>query len=219
MPIYHVTGWYDSWGTQVANINYIELKKAKKSLQRLIIGPWTHGGQTRAFAGDAEFTPDAALDFDAWRLRWLDRWMKGTQNGVDKEAPVRLYVMGEGEPHKTATGRLFVGGHWRDEQEWPLARTAATPYYLHAGGMLSTDKPAEAPPTKYLFDPQAPGADVGWERVVAGHAHVPGRLGPEVPHGLLALRGHEAALGPQRRARVPDPARSTATPRSRAAWS
>ena len=59
VPVYHITGWYDSWGTQVANMNYVELKKAKKSLQRLIVGPWTHGGQTRNFAGDAEFTEDA----------------------------------------------------------------------------------------------------------------------------------------------------------------
>ena len=44
-------------------------------------------------------------------------------NGVDREAPVRIYVMGGGDAHKTAEGRIFVGGHWREEQEWPLART------------------------------------------------------------------------------------------------
>src|SRR6476646_899265 len=94
IPIYHVTGWYDSWGTQVANLNYIELKKAKKSPQRLIIGPWTHGGQTRAYAGEAQFTPDAALDFNNWRLRWMDHWLKSADNSVDRDAPVRLYIMG-----------------------------------------------------------------------------------------------------------------------------
>ena len=161
VPIYHVTGWYDSWGTQVANLNYIELRKAKKSLQRLIIGPWTHGGQTRSWAGDAQFTPDAALDFNAWRLRWLDRWMKGTENGVDREAPVRLYVMGGGDAHKTAEGRVFVGGSWRDEQEWPLARTAYTPYYLHAGGLLAPDKPSSHPPSVYSFDPRNPVPTLG----------------------------------------------------------
>ena len=30
--------------------------------------------------------------------------------------------MGGGDAHKTPEGRIFVGGHWRDEQEWPLAR-------------------------------------------------------------------------------------------------
>lgn len=161
VPVYHITGWYDTWGTQVANMNYVQLAKAKKSLQRLIVGPWTHGGQGRNFAGEAEFTADAALSFDEWRLRWLDRWMKGVQNGVDKEAPVRVYVMGSGEPHKTKDGRLFVGGRWRDEQEWPLARTQYTPYYLQPGGGLSTEKPRESAATAYIFDPKNPVPTLG----------------------------------------------------------
>src|SRR5579864_7809699 len=161
IPIYHVTGWYDSWGTPVANLNHVELRKAKKSLQRLIIGPWTHGGQTHSYAGEAQFTDDAALDFNAWRLRWLDHWLKGVDNGVDREAPVRLYVMGGGDAHKTPEGRLFVGGYWREEQEWPLARTTPTPYYLHGNGVLSTDKPANEPPVTYIFDPRNPVPTLG----------------------------------------------------------
>jgi hypothetical protein len=161
VPIYHVTGWYDSWGTPVANLNYPELRKAKKSLQRLIIGPWTHGGQIRSYAGEAQFTDDAALDFNAWRLRWFDHWLKGVDNGVDREAPVRIYVMGGGDARKTPDGRLFVGGYWRDEQEWPLARTTPTPYYLHANGVLSSDKPANDPPATYVFDPRNPVPTLG----------------------------------------------------------
>ena len=45
VPVYHVTGWYDSWAASVANLNYVELAKRKKSPQRLLVGPWTHGGQ------------------------------------------------------------------------------------------------------------------------------------------------------------------------------
>ena len=45
--------------------------------------------------------------------------------------------MGGGDAHKTPEGRLFVGGAWRDEREWPLARTVYTPYYLHADGTLT----------------------------------------------------------------------------------
>ena len=161
IPIYHVTGWYDTWATQVANMNYVELRKAKKSLQRLIVGPWLHGGQRRSFAGDAQFTPDVALDFTTWRLRWLDRWVKGIDNGIDREPPVRIYVMGGGDAHKTPEGRMFVGGSWRDEQEWPLARTVPTPYYLHAGGTLSPEKPAAHAPTTYAFDPKNPVPTLG----------------------------------------------------------
>jgi hypothetical protein len=161
IPVFHVTGWYDSWGTQVANLNYVELRKTKKSLQRLTIGPWTHSAQTHSYAGEAQFTDDAALDFNAWRQRWFDHWLKGIDNGVEREPPVRIYIMGAGEPHKTPGGRLFVGGHWRDEQEWPLARTEATPYYLHAGGLLSADQPAKDAPITYRFDPDNPVPTLG----------------------------------------------------------
>jgi len=161
VPAYHVTGWYDSWSGPVANLNYVELAKRKKSVQRLIIGPWTHGGQTYSFAGVAEFGPDAAIDLNALRLRWYERWLKGVNNEVDTEPPVRIFVMGAGEPHKTAEGRLYVGGRWRDEREWPLARAVSTPYYIHADGSLSAAKPAASRPTSYRFDPADPVPTLG----------------------------------------------------------
>jgi len=161
IPEYHTTGWYDSWGTPVANINFIELRKAKKSLQRLIVGPWIHSSENRDYAGEAQFTPDAALDLAAFQARWFDHWLKGIDNGVDREPPVRIYVMGGGDGHKTPEGRIFVGGHWRDEQEWPLARTRQTPYYLHPDGVLSPAKPDSAAPVTYLFDPHNPVPTLG----------------------------------------------------------
>jgi len=161
VPEYHTTGWFDSWGLQVANINYVELRRTKKNLQRLIIGPWIHSSENLSYAGEAQFTEDAALDLTAFHLRWFDRWLKGIDNGVDREPPVLIYVMGGGDAHKTPEGRIFVGGHWRNEQEWPLARTAPTPYYLHANGILSPDKPAEDQPITYLFDPRNPVPTLG----------------------------------------------------------
>lgn len=161
VPEYHTTGWYDSWGTPVANLNFPALRNAKKSLQRLIVGPWIHSSEDQSYAGEAQFTPDAALDLDAFHLRWFDRWLKGIDNGVDREPPVRIYVMGGGDGHKTAAGRIFVGGHWRNESEWPLARAVATPYYLHAAGVLSPQKPAADTPITYLFDPRNPVPTLG----------------------------------------------------------
>ncbi len=161
IPVYHLTGWYDSWTEQVADMNYVALSRAKKSPQRLIIGPWTHGGRTRTFAGEAEFGPDAAIDFNAFQLRWFDHWLKGVDNGVDREPPVRIFVMGGGDAHRTPEGRIFVGGHWRDEQEWPLQRAVATPYYLHANGRLSPQKPAAERPSSFQFDPRHPVPTIG----------------------------------------------------------
>ncbi len=47
-------------------------------------------------------------------------------------APVRLFVMGQGDAHETRESRLFVGGVWRDEGEWPLARAVNTDYFRGA---------------------------------------------------------------------------------------
>jgi len=162
VPAYHVTGWYDSWTAQVANINFVQLSAAKKSLQRLIIGPWTHGGQEQSFSGIAEFGKAATVEMNAFRKRWFDRWLLGVDNGVDREPPVRLFVMGKGDAHKTAEGRVFVGGSWRDEHEWPLARTAYTPYFLHGDGLLSPQVPdAASAATRYTFDPRNPVPTIG----------------------------------------------------------
>jgi len=161
IPVYHVTGWYDSWGLQVANLNYVALRNAKHSTQRLIVGPWTHSAQGESSAGDAQFTTDAAIDLNEFQARWFDHWLKGTTNGLDHEAPVRIYVMGGGDAHKTSEGRLFVGGHWRDEQEWPLSRARVTAYYLHPDGVLSTTEPSESAPISYRFDPSKPVPTLG----------------------------------------------------------
>jgi putative CocE/NonD family hydrolase len=161
VPEYHTTGWYDSWGTSVANMNFVELTRTKKSLQRLIVGPWIHSSEHLDYAGEAQFTPDAALDLGAFQRRWFDRWLKGIDNGVDREPPVRIYVMGGGDAHRTPEGRIFVGGRWRDEREWPLARTRYTPYYLHANGTLDTTPPTSEPPVSYEFDPRNPVPTLG----------------------------------------------------------
>jgi putative CocE/NonD family hydrolase len=161
IPVYHVTGWYDSWGTQVANMNYVELTRTKKSLQRLLVGPWIHSQEKLSYAGEAQFTPDAALDLASFQRRWFDRWLKGVDNGVDREPPVRIYVMGGGDAHRTPEGRIFVGGHWREEHEWPLARTHYVPYFLHRGGDLTPRGPSNELPTTFLFDPRNPVPTLG----------------------------------------------------------
>ena len=78
---------------------------------RLIIGPWSHLDLSGSFP-DREFGPTAsrqAIDLDGLQLRWFDRWVKGIENGIEDEEPVRIFVMGA-DP-------------WRDEHDWPLPDT------------------------------------------------------------------------------------------------
>jgi uncharacterized protein len=161
VPVLHVTGWYDSWTRQVT-MNYQALAKAKKSAQRLVIGPWVHGGQNSNIAGEVEFTKEAGIDLLAFRLRWYDRWLRGENNGVDDDASVLLYIMGTGDDSRSKAGRLQHGGFWRAEHEWPPARTQPTPLYLNADGTLSNAPPQLAEShTTFTFDPKHPVPTVG----------------------------------------------------------
>ncbi|HZW31565.1 MAG TPA: CocE/NonD family hydrolase, partial [Isosphaeraceae bacterium] len=161
VPVLHITGWYDSWARQVT-MNYVALAKTKKSPQRLVIGPWVHGGQTAHVAGEVEFSPEAGIDLLGFRLRWYDRWLRGETNGVDDDAPVLLYIMGTGDDRRSSAGRLRHGGSWRAEREWPLARAKPTAFYLHAEGALSTAAPSlGTSSTTYTFDPRHPVPTIG----------------------------------------------------------
>jgi putative CocE/NonD family hydrolase len=161
VPVMHVTGWYDSWTRQVS-MNYRRLSEAKSSAQRLVIGPWVHGGQRSNVSGEVEFSPDAAIDFDAYRLRWYDRWLAGKRNGVDEDAPVLIYVMGTSDDRKSPAGRLRHGGAWRAERAWPIARARPVSLYLQPDMTLSASPPPEAGGwTTYTFDPDHPVPTIG----------------------------------------------------------
>jgi uncharacterized protein len=161
IPVHHISGWYDSWDLNVADLNFASLAKVKKSLQRLTMGPWTHTRLGQSYAGEAEFGPEAAVSIEALELSWMDHWLRGVDNGADREGPVRIFVMGGGDGHKTPEGRIFVGGHWRTEKEWPLQHIISTSYYLHGDGSLGTEKPGAEKPSQLQFNPKNPVPSIG----------------------------------------------------------
>jgi uncharacterized protein len=161
VPTIYLGGWYDSYA-RGTTANYIALSKKMKTPQHLLMGPWTHGGWGASFSGEVDFGPDAVLDdYNGYRLRWFDRWLKEIDNGVDREKPVRIFVMGGGTGQKDRNGRLAHGGEWRDLADWPLPETDYVPHYIHADGTLSTEKPVASEPTRYTFDPRDPVPTMG----------------------------------------------------------
>ncbi len=166
IPVYLVGGWYDSWGGNTT-ANYMALGKKIKGPVYLIMGPWIHGAQGRSSHGQVSFGKDAAItDPLAWRLEWYDHWLKGIENKVGKKAPfatkVRIFVMGTGDGRKTADEKLNHGGFWRDENEWPLARTKYTNFYLQESGELSQNRPGPTrSSTSFMFDPNSPVPTIG----------------------------------------------------------
>jgi len=158
-PTLHVGSWYDSFQPDGQRMFRAMRDGAPSAAarrgQKLIMGPWGHipySHPTTQGAGEAEFGPEALIDLHAIQLRYFDHLLKGVDTGLLDEPPVRIFVMGENV--------------WRDEQEWPLARTRYTPLYLHSGGAansvrgdgtLSFDAPAgDEPADGFTYDPHDP---------------------------------------------------------------
>ena len=163
IPMYQIGGWYDIFLAGTIE-NFVGLSKVKQAPQRLLVGPWVHHGDTLSYAGDVDFGAAAAIpDFDGdFHLRWFDHYMKGMATGAERDAPVRLFVMGTGDGGKNAAGRLSHGGYWRDEQTWPIPGTRSVAYYFHADGSMSPDKPRESrASTTFTFDPRHPVPTIG----------------------------------------------------------
>ena len=163
IPMMHVGGWYDIF-TAGTFKNFTELRKLKKTPQRIVVGPWTHGGNNRSFAGDVAYGDSAAIpDFlTDFHLRWFDHHLKGVANGIEKDSAVRLFVMGTGDGRKDANGRLQHGGYWRTSNAWPVTNTRMVPYYFQADGSLRATKPkALHSKTTYTFDLRHPVPTVG----------------------------------------------------------
>lgn len=158
LPILHAGGWYDLYAEGVTR-NFSGIRAAggpaAQKAQKLIMGPWIHGLGGRT-VGQLDFGPQAVVDLAALYQRWLDRWVKGIANGIDREPPVRIFVMGENA--------------WRDENEWPLARAAARELFLAAGGAANSlyghgalrPEPADgADADRYVYNPDNPVPTLG----------------------------------------------------------
>jgi uncharacterized protein len=203
VPMVHMSSWYDPY-TRTASDNYVALSRRKRGPVRLILGPWTHGNRSATYAGDVDFGPAATLDrslaedYLALRLRWFDLWARGVENGVESEPPVRIFVMGGGSGTTNADGRLEHGGRWRNEQDWPLPDTRATPFYFHPDGSLSMEKPPNDVALRaYTYDPRHPVPTIGGtlssgEPVMTGGAfdqrEEPRFFGSRPPYLPLATR-------------------------------
>ena len=156
----HAGGWHDIFLKGTIQ-NYVGMRGASPARddQRLLLGPWAHAETSpEGKVGDVTFGKSAVLDSDGTILRWYDYALKGVRNEYATGAPVRLFIMGENV--------------WRDEREFPLARTRYTNYYLQKG-TLAVDAPGAGAPEDYEYDPGNPVPTLGG-RLCCGNQHPPG---------------------------------------------
>jgi putative CocE/NonD family hydrolase len=152
VPNFDVVGWYDHCHGDLRLFNTMRKEgktETARNGQRILIGPWPHSPRGGRTFGDIDFGPEAKVDVAALEIRWFDHWLKGQANGVDKDAPVRMFVMGVNE--------------WRDAPTWPITGTTPTTFFLRGGqantpgGNGSLEAAASNAGTdSYQYDPQDP---------------------------------------------------------------
>ena len=182
VPVFMRCGWFDAYPPGMFRLWQGMRQHGKTELARnntkILMGPWSHGDPTGTRVGDLDVGPSSLIYTADEDKRWFDYWLKGIENGVMDEPPIKIFVMGANE--------------WRLENEWPLARTEFTPYYLHSDsganslsgdGRLSPEKPGEEPADRYDYDPDHPVPSVGGNLSTAGWGwtttgHEPTVMGP-----------------------------------------
>ena len=158
--VLNLSGWHDeAYGPAGATTNFAGLVKSRGgpgpgARTHLVVGPWNHGiGPIgRSKIGDREMGSAAIQDYDGLVLRWMDRWVKGLDNGVDREPAARVYLMGAGQ--------------WRTGDRWPLPGSRSKTLYLAGpagrgggSGRLSA-APADGPASSgFTSDPARPVRD------------------------------------------------------------
>jgi len=160
VPVYNVGAWYDIFLGGTLR-NYLGIKAhggsdAARQGQRLLVVIGGHAGGGRRI-GEVDFGQAAAeLDDDDVMLGWYDHILKGIDNSVARQKPVKIFVMGKNV--------------WREEDEWPLARAQSTRYYLHSAGKangvtgdgtLGTPAPATESSDRFVYDPADPVPTIG----------------------------------------------------------
>lgn len=131
IPVYDIGGWFDAFTRGTFEL-YCTMAKANVS--KLLICPAYHeltGGPFWKYFG--EDPAKVAPRYFAEHLRFFDRYLKGIDNGIDREPPICIYAMN--------------GGGWRFENEWPLARQVTTKYYFDADHALTSERKAEGADT------------------------------------------------------------------------
>ena len=120
VPVLQISGWYDDARGPIDFTTALGRVPGHPFI-RLVMGPGAHKGVDWV-AGD--FGPQARVDIHRLQLRWFDHYLLGRDNGVDREVPVDLFVIGDNA--------------WRQATAWPDPRAVPTRWYLSSDGHANT---------------------------------------------------------------------------------
>ena len=106
-PTMLVAGWADGYRNN--SFRTFERLRCPKAL---LFGPWSH-------MSTAYSLPGPHLDLVPEMIAWWDRWLRGLDNGIDREPPIRVFVR---HPTLPEPDLAHHAGEWRYETQWPPER-------------------------------------------------------------------------------------------------
>ena len=165
VPNLDFTGWFDHCNSlgHLAGMQGNGRTELARTQTKVIVGPWAHGtiGKRECFGID--FGAGAQLDTQDLEIRWFDHWLKGLENGVEREPAVRYFVMGSGK--------------WKSASTWPPPGLVEHTLHLASDGQANhpdgagrlvaepvTDQAADS----YRYDPRDPVPTLWTRRLMAG---------------------------------------------------
>jgi putative CocE/NonD family hydrolase len=140
-----VGGLFDAEDCYGAWSLYKAIEKKAHNNNKLVMGPWSHGGWARTtgeFLGNVRF----GLKNSLWYQQNI-------------EIPFfKYYLQGKGSIDKIKEANIFFSGanEWKTFAQWPPVEKTDKYMYLETGGSLSFAKPAANIFSKYTSDPAKP---------------------------------------------------------------
>ncbi|MBS1956006.1 MAG: CocE/NonD family hydrolase [Cyanobacteria bacterium SZAS-4] len=153
-PVLFLAGWFDPFlQTELADFgNASSMDVTHKT--RIVIGPWSHARDVELpnfRSNDEKFRSKSVASSISWFKETLGKEALSKRNSTQDEPKVSIFVMGANQ--------------WRAENEWPLARTKYTPFFLncngHGNGKLTAEAPARDFVDQFTYDPENPVPTVG----------------------------------------------------------
>jgi hypothetical protein len=174
IPIYNVGGWYDIFNSgNIHNFEWLQNHGAKgaRGNQKLFMGPFGHG----PLSGDLAYPgADNMMANADQELRWWDYWLKGVDNGIMDEPPVRILMMASARKGAYSAKNRFL-----EFGDWPPASREVR-YYAAADKGLTTKPPAVTDAKiSYRFDPANPVPTVGGANLTFARGPMDQRAIPE----------------------------------------
>jgi uncharacterized protein len=144
-----IAGWADGYTN-----NSLRTIEQLRCPARVIIGPWAHQSTDNAL-------PGPNIDIVPEQLRWWDRWLKGVDNGIDREPPIVVFARRSTKPEPDLAQ---MRGGWRYEPAWPAERLVEREFEL-----AKAEGPADDGPDIL----EVARGDVGWTAWISCAGYLP----------------------------------------------